>query len=109
MTGFGSKGYPKTLQEAVERLLKELPSEDKDRLKVMNKDELFKLHPGLGMRIRNNMGLHEEDSALMKDCCPDEYMHKGLMPGFSEDDCSMVIIEALWRRLKEDEEGPEAE
>lgn len=106
MTESGKKDYPKTLQEAVEKLLKELPQEDKDRVKQMNKDELFKLHFDLGMYIRDNMGLHEEDSPLMKDCRPDQYMHKGLMPDFSEDDCSMAIIEALWDRLQEVGEGP---
>ncbi len=103
MTGSDKQDHPKTLEEAVERLLNELPEEEINALKGMTLEEVGNLHFGLGMYIRNNMGLYEENSALMLDCCPNKYKYKGFMLGFVADGCSMIIIEALWKRLQEDD------
>lgn len=79
---------PKTKQEAV-KLLKE--GLDKDRLnyiKKLNKENLISLHFSLGMAIRNNFKLWEENSELLLS-----------LGGGHPDDVSMEIINALWEDL----------
>jgi hypothetical protein len=46
---------PKTLQEAVEMLLQELPPETLAEVKVLKLKDMWGLHFGLGMWIRNRM------------------------------------------------------
>ncbi len=82
---------PKTVAEAVAMLMKSLPEKEKKKLKKMKKEELFKLHMGFGMGIRNEFGLWDMDSPLLKDC--------GVM---HPDSASSVIIKALWKALQEE-------
>ena len=51
------KKWPKSLDEAVERLVAELSDEDKKILKDTPEEELAKYHFGIGMYIRNEFGL----------------------------------------------------
>ena len=82
------KEYPKTIDEAVERLLKELSDKDKAEIAAMKKEDLIDLHFGLGRYIRNNFGLYDGDDALKTDWSE------------HDDSCSSRIIDALWERLK---------
>jgi hypothetical protein len=58
----------------------------------MAESELIGLHIGLGAWIRNNFGLHGRATGRC--------WNRRATP--NADDASMVIIEAVWRRLRED-------
>jgi hypothetical protein len=81
--------WPRTVDEAVTRLLAELSDADKARLRAEKKDDLIKFHHGWGTSIRNCFGLWAGNKELMADC-----------HAFHPDDASMVIIEAVWQRLQ---------
>lgn len=78
-----NKQWPATIDEAVGVVIAALPEAD-----------LINLHFGLGMWIRNNLGLWQGNDALMQALCRRE-------PGIHPDDASMLIIEQVWRRLRE--------
>lgn len=94
---------PRTLQEAVDRLTIWLSFEDKAQITARAKDDLFDLHFGIGNRIREDFGLWGSNPALLLDCqraslggapnIPDA-------PSISADEASMVILCALWDRLR---------
>jgi len=81
---------PKTLYEAVDRLMAVLDDEHKLIIAAMQEDALIELHFSLGTDIRNAFGLHGHDSQLLKSL--GSFVHP--------DDVSMVIIHALWTKLK---------
>ena len=89
-----AKMWPKTIDEAVGVLLATVSDVDQDRIADMAESELIGLHFGLGMWIRNNLGLWQGNQALMQAIRQDT-------PQIHPDDVSMVIIKALWRRLRE--------
>jgi hypothetical protein len=81
---------------------------DKEELKRTRKEKLSIYHFSLGLYIRNNFGLLHGNDALIKSCGMAKVKQ---MPGFEldedyllithPDDCSGVIIDALWERLQE--------
>ena len=77
---------PKTLDEAVDRLLIILSDSDKNIIANTPEQDLVDLHFSLGLAIRNGFGLHQPDSQLVSKCV-------------SADDASMLIIRQLWKRL----------
>jgi hypothetical protein len=89
-----TKSLPTTLDEAVGVILAMLEDKDLSEIALMPFADLINLHFGLGQWIRNNLGLWQADSALMKAI-------QAHTPGIHPDDASTVIIEALWRRLEE--------
>ena len=94
--------YPKTVAEAVNRLLSALSEKDKEEIKKTSKDDLINLHFGLGQYIRNAFGLWRENEELLKACCPmDKYPEETRPYLFLDpDEASGVIIDALWERLR---------
>jgi len=87
------KHYPRTLAEAVDKLMASMSDEDRRVIKVTPRDELIRNHLGLGSYIRTEFGLWREESALLH----------SLTPGSSSedpDDASLTILEALWTRLQ---------
>lgn len=85
--------WPKTLDEAVDRLLVELPKKDKKAFKETKENNLIMLHHGFGTDIRNVFGLWEGNEELLKSC-GGEWIHP--------DSASMVIIETAWKRLQQE-------
>jgi hypothetical protein len=85
------KTWPKTVDEAVTRILSTMPEKDKKTVRDTPKGDLILFHHGWGTGIRNSFGLWRGNHALMEDC-------KAKHP----DDASMVIIEAVWARLQKD-------
>jgi len=83
--------WPETVDQAVGVLLGLLPDAEKAKVAAIAQDDLVALHLGLGMWIRNNLGLWSENSALLESARAQ-----------NADDASVVIIEALWRRLREE-------
>jgi hypothetical protein len=82
--------WPTDIEQAVARLMTELPETEKREIRATEKNRLFKLHSRLGLYIRNFYGLRRGNHALMR------------ATGKTDpDDASMVIIQALWRRLND--------
>lgn len=83
---------PKTVDEAVTRLISVLDNEHKQSIATMQEDNLIDLHFSLGIEIRNAFGLHDQDNPLLKSL--GYFVHP--------DDVSMVIINALWKKLTQE-------
>ncbi|MQM31490.1 MAG: hypothetical protein CRU78_13590 [Candidatus Accumulibacter phosphatis] len=89
------KKLPVTIDEAVGVVIATLSDDDKAKIAAMSEPDLIGLHFGLGTWIRNNLGLWKGNDQLMRAIGDSgESIHP--------DDASMVIIEAVWRRLRED-------
>ncbi len=88
------KKWPTTIDEAVGVVVATLSDDERASIAALSKPELIGLHFGLGLWIRNNLGLWKGNEALLqaiREC--DQAIHP--------DDASMVIIEAVWERLRE--------
>ena len=86
---------PKTVDQAVDRLIDELSSKDKTTISNLAEDELINLHINLGEYIRNEFGLWSGNEDLMSSCCTIAKTDK-----IHEDTASKIIIETLWERLR---------
>jgi len=72
-----------------------LSDREKATIAAMAESDLIGLHFGLGMWIRNNLGLWQGNDALMQAIrARDQAIHP--------DDVSMAMIAAVWERLRED-------
>jgi len=91
-----SDQQPKTVQEAIARLISELPLKDKTTIANMGEAELVKLNSYLGNHILKKFGLWAGNEKLLESCLAiaDHPLH-------SEDDAINVIIKELWQELKE--------
>lgn len=96
---------PQSVQEAVGWLTLNLSQTAKDDLASMPEDELIDHHFGLGVWIRRIFNLHKRgNKPLLADCqgvCDgdDDVDPDGILT-IHPDDASMVIIRALWARLR---------
>ena len=88
------KQWPTTIDEAVGVVIATLSDEDKPLIAAMPESELIGMHFGLGMWVRNNLGLWQGNDALMQSIRKRD-------PGIHPDDVSMLIIEDVWKRLRE--------
>lgn len=88
------KQWPATIDEAVGVVIATLSDEDKVLIAAMPVSELIGMHFGLGMWIRNNLGLWHGNDTLMQAI-------RNRDPGVHPDDVSMLIIEDVWKRLRE--------
>ena len=84
------KRWPATIDEAVRVVIASLSDEVKAAIAAMAESELIGLHFGLGAWIRNNLGLWKGNRALLESTGEAD-----------ADDASMVIVEAVWRRVRE--------
>ena len=84
------KQWPVTIDEAVGVVIATLSDNDKATIAAMSKSELIGLHFGLGLWIRNNLGLWKGNRPLLE-----------CTGAPNADDGSMVIVGAVWRRLRE--------
>ncbi len=87
------KKYPKTLEEAVERVLSLMAEEDKKKLKNTTEGDLGNLHFRLAMMIRGACGLWKGNGVLIRSCCPNTFPTH-------PDDASGVVLEAVWKTLQ---------
>jgi hypothetical protein len=86
---------PKTADEAVERLISELPLKDRVSIAKMNKRELSAMHVILGPGIRERYGFWTGNQELMESC--------RVLSGKDRFDIatgSAMIIDLMWARLK---------
>jgi hypothetical protein len=87
---------PKTVQEAVARLISELPLKDKTTIASMAEDELITLQFTLGSNIGKEFGVWSGNRKLLDSCeivSGDAHLHPDVAPS--------VIIKELWKRLRE--------
>jgi hypothetical protein len=85
------KQWPATIDEAVGVVIATL-SDDEGEIAAMAESELIGLHFGLGLWIRNNLGLWKGN---------DRCWRPSRATADSPDDASMVIVQAVWERLRE--------
>ncbi|OGQ96428.1 MAG: hypothetical protein A2521_08855 [Deltaproteobacteria bacterium RIFOXYD12_FULL_57_12] len=90
--------YPGTIEEAVDRLIVDMPLKDKAAIARMKEEELLELSLSLGLHIRDKFGLWSANKQLVSVClrdypCGEKEMYK--------DAASAVIIRALWTKLRE--------
>jgi hypothetical protein len=86
---------PRTVDEAVDRLLSDMPLKDKTTVANMSHVELPNLQLTLGGYILNNFGLLAGNWELMRSCraqAGNIFQH--------DEDAVAVIIDALWEKLK---------
>jgi hypothetical protein len=86
---------PKTVDEAVKRLISDMSLKDRTIVGNMAEVELSLLHANLGEYIRNEFGLWSGNQDLMASCCFFAKKEK-----VQEDEVSSIIINELWKRLR---------
>jgi hypothetical protein len=62
--------WPKTVDEAVERLLTDIPRTDQQEVQKKSEEQLAEYHFGLGIYIRNSYGLWRGNEALLPENIP---------------------------------------
>lgn len=85
------KRWPTTIDEAAGVVIATLSDDDKATIAALGQPNLIGLHVGLGAWIRNNLGLWKGNESLLESSGAP-----------NADDASLVIIEAVWRRLRAD-------
>jgi hypothetical protein len=88
--------YPKSVAEAVEVLHANMGLNDEILLATMNEEDLIDAHLALGHQIRHEFGLWTGNIALLESCriIADD-------KNLPIDDASMLIIKALWDKVKQ--------
>ena len=84
--------WPTTVDEAARQIVAALDDESKVRVRATKRDQLIEYNFGWGMGIRNSLGLWRGNDKLLESC------GRGMRIGPEE--CSMVIIEAVWTLLQ---------
>jgi len=87
--------YPRTVKDAIDRLLAELPFKNKAHLAKLEAHELELLHPTLGEHIVKEYGLRFKKGELIKDC---RFMAKD--KHLNANDAAVLIIKELWKKLR---------
>jgi len=86
---------PKTVDEAVKRLISDMSLKDKHTIANIDEVDLINLNFSLGLSIRNRF-LYPRNEQLLESCrfvSKDKYLHW--------DQAASVIIRELWKQLKE--------
>ncbi len=86
---------PKTVAEAVERLLSGLALKDKATIANMAEVELSSMHGNLGEYLQKEFGLWSENSDLLTSCGFFAKRDK-----VTANEASSIIIRELWKRLR---------
>lgn len=81
--------WPRTVDEAATRLIREMSKKDREFVRSTPETELFQFHHGWGTGIRNRFGLWRGNDELLADT---RTQHP--------DDASFVIIKEVWTRLQ---------
>ncbi|CAB1077250.1 hypothetical protein D1AOALGA4SA_5042 [Olavius algarvensis Delta 1 endosymbiont] len=87
---------PQTIEEAVARLISQMPLKDKATIANMTPDELPSLFASIGQYIVNNFGLLSGNRKLIESC-----RSEADAPFQNEEDAMAVIINALWQKLRQ--------
>jgi len=90
------EALPATVDQAVARLIAELPLKDKTRLSGMTEAELDRLHPSLSQYIQTAYRLESDNAPLLASCR--EVAGDSVADG---DEAVRVIVRQLWERLRQ--------
>jgi hypothetical protein len=83
--------FPTTVDAAVRLLLSMVEESEQAKIAAMESEDIYTLHFGLGMWIRNHMGFYAGNAQLL------------MATGETEpDDASLFIIRAFQERLRAD-------
>ena len=91
-----SPNFPQTVDEAVTRLILELPLRDRTEIAKMSEEDLGGLHVSLGNCIKNEFDLWGENKQLLESCRSVSGEHN-----LHVDSAASVIIKELWKTLRE--------
>lgn len=84
--------WPTTVDDAARWIVAQLEDKSKELVRTTAKDQLIKFHFDLGLSIRNGLGLWRGNDRLLESC------RRGTTT--DPEECSMVIIEAVWTLLQ---------
>jgi hypothetical protein len=87
---------PRTVEEAVDQLISELPLKGKTKIASKKEEDLVYLHLSLGEYIRSNFGLRSGNKELLESCCSASGKKE-----LNEDKASELIIREFWKKLQE--------
>ena len=87
---------PKTVQEAIEMLISNLPLKEKTIIANMSEEELIKLNANLGRYIMDQFGLWYGNEELVESC-----LELSDYPLHNEDAAAAVIVKELWLKLRQ--------
>jgi uncharacterized protein DUF6794 len=93
------QSWPATFADALNSLDNLVPAATKQYLRALDETGLDREHWGLGLAIRNVLGLWRDDAPLTR-----WFAARGFVQG---DDMASEILRAYWRRLHGLEPGPE--
>ena len=103
LTDYDKKDYlktlpipPRTIDEAVERLLYNFDLEDKVKLSSMKLNDLMELPINEHAYFKNALDLLSGNKDLLASCRSISKEHL-----YNEDDAILVIMEALWKKLRQ--------
>ena len=88
----GPDKWPTTVEATVNDILANMSQEDKDLLRQTKRKDLIMFHQDWGQGIRNYYGLWRGNKELRLSACG-ELCHP--------EEASMLIIDAVWRKLQE--------
>jgi hypothetical protein len=91
--------WPSTVEDTVGKLLTVLKPQQQQQIRDTNEKRVICFCHGLGTWIRNQFGLWRGNQKLLKSCSEGSTQEKP--PNLHPDSASMVIVNALWRRLRE--------
>ena len=91
--------WPATFADALDSLDNLVPTATKQYLRSLDETDLDREHWGLGLAIRNVLGLWREDAPLTR-----WFTARGFA---QSDDMAIEVLRAYWRRLHGLEAGPE--
>jgi len=94
-----AQSWPATFADALDSLDSLIPAATKQYLRSLHETDLDREHWGLGLAIRNVLGLWREDAPLTK-----WFASRGFA---QSDDMASEVLRAYWRRLHGLEPGPE--
>jgi len=83
--------FPATVNAAVRLLLSMMDESEQAKIAAMDSEDIYTLHFGLGMWIRNHMGFYAGNDQLLT-----------ATGEVDPDDASMVIMRAFWDHLRAD-------
>ena len=83
--------FPATVDEAVRLLTDLVPDDEQAGIAALLEADLVDLHFGLGKWVRNNLGLWDADSVLLK-----------TTGQTNADDTSDLIVRAFWQKLQDE-------
>jgi hypothetical protein len=93
---------PKTVKEAVDRMINKMSEEEKQKVKKTPIRDLPYLHSTLGRKISNGFGLWSGNKPLVADCMAYQKCKGGEM---HPDDASFAIMTAIHVRLSNESKG----